>query len=97
MIKKQSKQNSNRKKIDFLLQAPHADKVFLAGDFNQWNSKKHPMKKGKAGVWEKTLMLAPGIYEYKYMVDGCWQEDIINQQNCLNPFGTYNQRLTVPE
>jgi len=90
------KKNPN-KKIEFLLFAPLAREVFLLGDFNQWDGKKHPMEKGKLGEWEKALVLSPGTYEYKYIVDGQWQEDPTNHQNRLNSFGTYNNLLIVAE
>jgi 5'-AMP-activated protein kinase regulatory beta subunit len=88
-------QKIKRKKIEFSLHAPQAQEVFLFGDFNQWNGKKHPMKKGELGAWQKTLMLAPGTYEYKYSVDGKWQEDPANHENRRNPFGTYNNLRIV--
>lgn len=89
--------NHNRKRIQFLFHAPQANEVLLAGEFNQWNGKNHSLKKKKLGAWEKTLMLTPGTYEYKYIVDGKWQEDPANHQNKMNSFGTYNNLLTVEE
>jgi 5'-AMP-activated protein kinase regulatory beta subunit len=53
------------------------------------------MKQGKNGVWTKTVMLFPGRYEYKFMVDGQWQNDPGNDQACLNPFGTHNNVIVV--
>lgn len=97
MMKEQSKQKKTTKKIEFLLYAPQASEVLLLGDFNQWKSKKHSMEKGNQGAWEKTLMLTPGTYEYKYMVDGHWHEDPVNNPNRLNAFGTYNNLLTIAE
>ncbi|MDT8378452.1 MAG: glycogen-binding domain-containing protein [Desulfotignum sp.] len=87
----------NRRKIVLSLHAPTAKSVFLAGDFNKWNPEKHGLKKGKAGVWEKTLMLTPSTYEYKFIVDGEWQIDPSNNRTCQNCFGTRNNLLTVPE
>jgi 5'-AMP-activated protein kinase regulatory beta subunit len=97
MVKKQSEVKKKSRKVEFLLYAPQAQAVSLLGDFNQWDCEKSPMKKGKAGEWKKVLMLAPGNYEYKYQVDGHWQENPVNQQNRLNMFGTYNNLLTVKE
>ncbi|MBU1344357.1 MAG: glycogen-binding domain-containing protein [Proteobacteria bacterium] len=97
MTEKQSEQKNKRKRIEFSLHAPHANEVLLMGDFNQWDGKKHYMKKVGQGAWEKALMLTPGTYEYKFIVDGSWQEDPANRQNRLNPFGTYNNLLNVTE
>ncbi len=35
--------------------APAADAIFLTGDFNDWNTQSHPMKKEKNGVFELYL------------------------------------------
>ena len=68
------------------------------GDFNSWNPKKHPMKSDGNGIWTKAVMLFPGNYEYKFLVDGEWKEDPENDRKCANCFGTYNSifNLTVP-
>lgn len=98
MSKKQVVPKNRRKKIEFLFNAPpFAEAVFLAGDFNDWNGKKHCMKKGRIGVWEKTLMLSPGTYEYKYIVDGNWQEGVSISEKRMNSFGTYNNLIVIPD
>ena len=90
------KQKPSRKKVAFSFHAPQAESVLLAGDFNRWNPRKHPLKKGVSGNWEAFLMLAPNTYEYKYMVDGDWQIDPFNNQTCENCFGSQNNLVTVP-
>lgn len=32
--------------------APEASALFLAGDFNNWNNRSHPLKRDEFGVWE---------------------------------------------
>lgn len=96
-MSKQPGQRNKRQRIRFSLHAPQAKEILLSGDFNQWNGKKHQMKKGRIGAWEKVLMLPPGTYEYKYVVDGKWQDDPANNQSRLNSFGTYNNYIVVPE
>lgn len=88
-------QKKHRKKVVFSLDAPQAETVFLAGDFNQWDPAKHGLKKGKSDVWKTTLMLSPSTYEYKFVVDGKWQVDPVNTRTCQNCFGTRNNLLTV--
>ncbi|MCG6884427.1 MAG: 1,4-alpha-glucan branching protein GlgB, partial [Silicimonas sp.] len=55
----------------FAVWAPNANRVSLVGDFNQWDGRKHPMRRiGSTGVWE---IFMPGIGEgalYKYEVVG---------------------------
>ncbi len=78
------------KKIQFEFLAPEALKVYLSGSFNNWDTKSNPMKKDKKGVWKTTLSLGPGSYEYRFLVDGNWQNDP-SCSNCIpNEFGSEN-------
>ncbi len=69
--------------IKFSYYAPNAEKVYIAGDFNNWADNKngvvtndaHLMEKDKNGVWTKTIKLEPGSYLYKFVVDGNWVAD----------------------
>jgi len=79
----------------FVLEAPFAKLVSVAGSFNNWNPKEHPMKKGRNGTWSTQLSLTPGTYEYKFVVDGSWQEDPRAEAYAQNPFGTRNALFTV--
>jgi 1,4-alpha-glucan branching enzyme len=79
MAKAPAKENKVRR-IDFILDAPHAQSVLLVGTFNDWSLTKHPMKKDAQGQWKKTVMLTPGTHEYKFVVDGQWIEDPKNEQ-----------------
>jgi 1,4-alpha-glucan branching enzyme len=83
------------KKVTFRLKSPKAKKVILAGDFNNWDIKKHTMKKNQQDIWEKSLILPPGKYEYKFLVDGDWVTDPQNTDICRNKFGTLNNILNV--
>ena len=84
-----------RRRLEFSLDCPNADAVFLAGDFNDWNVRKHPMRKNADGIWEKTIYVFPGSYEYKFFVDGLWQMDPNNSECCTNCYGTDNNVITV--
>lgn len=53
---------------------PDAQKVYLVGDFNEWDTQAEPMTKRK-GQFSKSLKLAPGQYQYKFVVDGEWKVD----------------------
>jgi len=91
-----SDQKPKRQKVTFSLTSSDANEVILMGDFNQWNPKVHPMKKNKNGVWEKMTFLFPGTYEYRFMVDGQWENDPNNHQTRTNRFGTKNNLIVVP-
>ena len=94
-MKKKEKQAAKRRKISFQFTFSDAHEVVLMGDFNQWDPKKHPMKKNTSGVWEKSLLLAPGTYEYKFCVDGQWKNDPENPLLCPNSFGSKNNFIVV--
>lgn len=88
--KKKSKASGSLKPTEFSLSAPQAQSVCIAGNFNRWDPSSHPMKMDKKGVWKISLPLAPGQYEYRFFVDGEWQNDP-NCPTCIeNPFGTLN-------
>ena len=96
MAVKKSDPKPKRRKITFSLTSPDAKEVILMGDFNQWNPKVHPMKKNKTGVWEKEASPFPGTYEYRFIVDGQWENDPNNAQTRTNQFGTKNNFIVVP-
>jgi 1,4-alpha-glucan branching enzyme len=85
-----TKKNPKLMKSEFILSAPQAKSVFIAGDFNQWNLSAHPLKQDKKGVWKISLALGPGRYEYRFLVDGEWHNDPNCSSSVENPFGTLN-------
>jgi len=98
MSKDKSKQKIKNRGVMFSLEATEAKNVVLMGNFNDWSLKKHPMKRDENGIWNKRVMLSPGKYEYKFLVDGQWREDPRNDRLCPNCFGTQNSvlDLTIP-
>jgi 1,4-alpha-glucan branching enzyme len=95
MQKLNSGQEIKKRKATFSMHSEDAKEVFLVGNFNDWNPKKHPMHQKKNGTWTKTVMVPPGMYEYKFLVDGRWEEDSQNSVACLNCFGTRNSVLDL--
>lgn len=76
-----------------LMGYPTARKVILAGEFNNWNEEQLVMKKTDGG-WELSHVLAPGNYQYKYIVDGQWITDPNNPHlGSLN--GHLNSVVTI--
>ncbi|MBI4373133.1 MAG: isoamylase early set domain-containing protein [Candidatus Omnitrophica bacterium] len=74
----------------FEFYAPSAEDVRLAGTFNHWDPSKYRLKKNPDGRWHLNLKLKPGRYEYRYMVDGNWENDQRPVQCVPNAFGTWN-------
>ncbi len=84
-----------RRRVIFAYDDSQAREVTVSGDFNAWNQSSHPMKKNSDGCWQKIMMLPPGNYEYKFVVDGQWRIDPHNLRQCSNCFGTSNNILQV--
>ncbi|MBU1053255.1 MAG: glycogen-binding domain-containing protein [Proteobacteria bacterium] len=95
MAKEKISAKAGKRRVNFFIEAQKASNVSLMGDFNDWNEKKHPMKKENSEVWKKTIFLNPGRYEYMFLVDGQWQKDPNNGQLCENNFGTHNNYIII--
>ena len=95
MSKQKQSKNTQKRRITFKLDASGAKDAVLVGDFNSWDVKKHRMKRDDKGRWTKIVTLAPRNYEYKFIVDGEWQNDPNNNQVVPYSFGTFNNLLTV--
>lgn len=90
----------------FRYKAPAARQVNLAGEFNNWlgtanGGRLDPNLDAMSdpdddGIWEITLPLPPGRYQYKYLVDQVdWQEDPGNPETIDDGFGGQNSILVV--
>ncbi|XP_068660129.1 protein PTST homolog 2, chloroplastic-like [Aristolochia californica] len=51
-----------------------ASEVLLAGSFDGWTSQRR-MERSNSGIFFLNLMLYPGHYEIKFIVDGVWRVD----------------------
>jgi 1,4-alpha-glucan branching enzyme len=63
--------------VRFVLVAPGARQVSLAGTFNRWDPSATPLvRSGTADTWVATLALPPGEHQYAFVVDGArWVPD----------------------
>ena len=81
--------------MEFNFFSPGATNVYVAGEFNAWDTQALPMKKGEDGIWRSKVKLLSGRYEYKLFADNAWVEDLPNSETVLNPFGTKNFVISV--
>jgi chromosome partitioning protein len=82
--------------VVFVTLYPRAQSVQLAGDFNNWQPAGTQMQRvGDSGVWQAKLKIPNGIYRYRLVVDGQWQQDPYNERSEMNPYGDYNSVLEV--
>lgn len=90
-----AKKTIKRRRITFSMEDEQAHEIAVSGDFNEWNRNSHPMKRNGNNSWKKIMMLPPGKYEYKFLVDGEWRIDPDNPHQRPNCFGTLNNVLQV--
>ena len=84
------------KSVTFTVRADAGKSVYLAGSFNQWNpAGKKMLDKKNEGVYTATVKLAPGRYEYKFVIDGVWCADPENLDFVQNDHGTLNSVIAV--
>ena len=84
-----------RRKVAFTYRAPEARDVRLAGPFTRWDAQAIPMQRGRDGTWKAEVTLTPGRYEYRFLVDGAWQNDPACGACTPNPFGAMNCVIEV--
>lgn len=90
------KQAVKRKRVKFEIEAAPKSQVFLAGTFNDWSdSAKELSYKEDSECHVGTLLLEPGEYEYKFIIDGDWQIDAENPNFTQNKIGTLNSVVKV--
>ncbi|MFA5851278.1 MAG: hypothetical protein WC820_01130 [Spirochaetales bacterium] len=67
-----TKLNSDIVTVSFLLDAPQAKSVYLAGDFNAWSGDGYALSRVRPdGKWEIKIPLKKGkVYVYNFVVDG---------------------------
>ena len=82
-----SSAKSNR---TFSFNASEALSVQLVGDFTHWQENPVNLKRQRGGIWKATVLLTPGTYQYRFLVDGQWRDDARCSGRSPNPFGGQN-------
>ncbi len=95
-IKKQYLKSKPVCKVTFTVPAKEANEVVVAGNWNEWNTSAEPLKKLKNGTFKTTIDLETGSsYEFKYVVDGTWQNDEQADAYAWNEFASENGVLNL--
>lgn len=93
---KEPKKGPKNESVPFEYFDPSAQVVALVGDFNAWKADGKLMKRDAGGLWNVKVSLAPGTYQYKFVVNGeRWEEDPLNLQRVMNEHGTFNSIRNV--
>lgn len=84
------------RKAQFICHAPEASSVKIIGNFNNWTeSEDFSMEFQEDGIWTKEILLEPGVYQYKFIVDDVWVEDENNPDAIEDRFGGRNSVIEV--
>lgn len=87
---------SETKEVTFTVHADKGKSVYVAGEFNNWDPTAKKMAyKAKEEVYSATVKLAPGDYQYKFVIDGTWCADPENVNSVANDQGTFNSVVSV--
>ena len=96
MFKLQPANGEGRVTVVFSLEASPGRSAAVAGSFNDWDPSVTPMRYDPAErVYKAVMVLEPGEYEYKFVVDGEWRIDEDNPCLAPNDLGTLNSVLKV--
>ena len=88
------KKQVKRRRVKFSIRADEKSSVYLAGTFNGWDPKKHVLK-WKEGVHSVSMLLEPGQYQYKFVVNDIWCVDPECADWTPNEHGSLNSVVTV--
>lgn len=82
--------------VEFRLVTDPGLRVAVAGSFNGWDARSHPMREdGVDGAYRLVVPLPPGEHEYRFVVGDDWLTDPENPNKVANCFGTVNSVVVV--
>lgn len=87
---------ADRVYVEFVLEAPEASSVSVAGDFTSWSPSVKLQDVDGDGVWSGRAAVRPGVHEYMFVVDGSeWVTDPNAERYSDDGFGNRNAVLAV--
>ncbi len=82
--------------VQFMLDAPGATSVAVAGDFNDWQPSFTLDDPDGDGIWSGRVPVRPGVHGYMFLVDDSrWQTDPNADRYRDDGFGNQNAVLAV--
>ena len=85
------KRRPKTRRVTFSVHADPGSRVFLAGSFNNWDpAAKELTDPNGTGLYSGAVDLAPGTYQYKFVIDGTWCADPECADWVQNDLGTLN-------
>ena len=87
---------TTREGVRFTLKEPAATSVAVAGDWNGWSVRAHPLARS-GGVWTAVITLPPGEHAFMYVVDGTlWLTPRNVTETAPDGFGGWNGTIRIP-
>jgi 1,4-alpha-glucan branching enzyme len=83
-----------KKRTNFSIKAEPNSEVSIAGTFNDWNPAKHKLTYAD-GAYSISVLLNPGRYEYKFVINDVWCIDPECVEWAPNGFGSLNSVVVV--
>jgi len=82
--------------VQFVLEAPTASSVAVAGDFSEWEPAFSLEDVDGDGVWTGRVPVRPGVHSYMFLIDGSeWRTDPRAGRYQDDGFGNRNAVLAV--
>lgn len=82
--------------VPFVIEAPDAASVHVAGDFNEWQPEFELADPDGDGVWSGRVMLPPGVHKYMFVIDGeTWITDPNAERWVEDGFGNRNAVIAI--
>ena len=82
--------------VQFVLDAPGATSVAVAGDFSEWDDRHTLQDLDGDGVWTGRVPLVAGLHKYMFVIDGAeWVTDPNAQHYADDGFGNRNAVIAV--
>jgi len=82
--------------VQFVLEAPSASSVEVAGDFSDWQPAFTLDDLDGDGVWTGRVPVQPGVHAYMFLIDGTrWETDPRAERYADDGFGNRNAVLAV--
>ena len=82
--------------VQFILEAPEAASVAVAGDFDGWTGSHVLSDPDGDGVWSGRVPVKPGVHAYMFLLDGStWMTDPRAERYAEDGFGNRNAILAI--
>jgi len=82
--------------VQFVLEAPGATSVAVAGDFTAWEPEHTLEDVDGDGIWTGRVPIEPGVHSYMFLIDGReWLTDPLAERYQDDGFGNRNAVLAV--